>query len=81
MNDKYLKQIEETLKVMSDKEFIVRDLFVGALFDDFSEQERMQIGREFLNYAKTHLDNIEIMYDANEMSKTELNQQKYKKRG
>lgn len=81
MNDKYLKQIEETLKVMSDKKFIVRDLFVGALFDDLSEQERMQIGKEFLSYAKTHSDIIETMYDENNMLKTDLNQQIYKKKG
>ena len=77
MNEKYFKELEKTLNEMSCKPFIVRDLFAGALFDDIPEQERMQIGKEFLSYAKTHSDIIEIMYDENNMLKTDLNQQIY----
>lgn len=76
MKDEYINQIEKTLEKMSSKEFIVRDLFVGALFDDIPEQERMQIGREFLNYSIAHSDTIEIKKE----NKTDLNQQIYKRR-
>ena len=77
MKESIREQIENTLRNMSCKKFIVRDLFVGAIFDDIPLNERLQIGKDFLEYAKQNENRIKILFEDNEMSKTDLGQQVY----
>ena len=63
--------LKEIKSLKKDEIFMVKDLFVGYLWNREDKADRLTVGTLFLNHVKSHPENIKIL------DKTSSNQQKY----
>ena len=66
--------LNETTNLQPGEVFLVKDLFRGYEWNRISRSERLLLGTLFLNYIKTHLDDVDIL------EKTSSGQQRYAKK-
>ncbi len=66
--------LNETTNLKPGEVFLVKDLFRGYEWNRISRSERLLLGTLFLNYIKTHLDDVDIL------EKTSSGQQRYAKK-
>lgn len=73
MNDLLEQALEETKNLKKGEIFIVKDLFKGYLWNRYSKNDRLLLGRIFLDKVNKEIDYIEVIE-----RKSASNQQKYK---
>lgn len=61
----------ETKKLLPGEKFLVKELFRGYEWNRISRSDRLLLGTLFLNYIKTHSEDIDIL------GKTSSGQQMY----
>lgn len=63
--------IDELHNLKKGEKFMVKDLFVGYLWNRELKADRLTVGTLFLNYANNHQSQLKIL------EKTPSNQQRY----